>query len=632
MMIFSALLFSLSFVRPYPYQRSSPGYDVLHYDINLKINPSTRTITGNVEFVTVVTDNYLDNVIFNSIDLNIDSVLVLNTKISSFQYPDSDLVKFSLPYRVFKNETLSFRVFFNKFYPGNYSIDDMRGVFFHPQGMVFTFSEPQDARRIFPCWDEPYDKATLKIKFNVPYGYEIASNGLLMQKIEYPQQDSTVFIFYESHPIATYLIAFSAYPDYQIVYDFYQDKPLYYYVVDDLNKIVAESLRTMHKEAMDFFSRKFLSYPFSKYGVASVFDFPGGMENQTITFVNPGWWNDTLDIYKFESGFVHELAHQWFGDFVTPSDWKEIWLNEGFASYCEIIWTEYKYGKQTAISKLREFKDLFFTLDSTSLYPIYDPRDQYFSNVFFPIVYKKGAYVLHMLRKLIGDTAFFNALRDYLNNHAYGNVTVNDFMNSCERYYGNSLFFFFDEWLTRGDYPVFIIYDTTYSAGANLYVNEIRVKQRFPPYILPMKVAFYFDGSVDYKDLWIDDTFEVYEIYTVYVPDSIVYDPDDDLLCKIIEGPVVAGKEVLENIYVYNSNRNTVINFEINRKADIEIKIYDSAGRKIRELIKDFFEPGKYQVLWTGKSSSGNYAGSGNYFLIFKAGREKFVRKFLLIK
>jgi len=632
MMIFSVLIFSLSFVRPYPYQRPSPGYDVLHYDINLKINPSTRRIKGYVEFVTVVTHAYLNDVIFNSIDLNIDSVLVLNKKISSFQYPDSDLVKFHLPYRVFKKETLNFKVFFNKFYPPNYSIDNMRGVFFHPEGMIFTFSEPQDARRWFPCWDEPYDKATLRIKFNVPYGYEVASNGLLMQRVEYPQHDSTVFIFYESHPIATYLIAFSAYTDYQIVYDFYQDKALYYYTINNLNRIVAEKLRTMHRKAIEFFSRKFVNYPFSKYGVASVFDFPGGMENQTITFVNPGWWNDTLNIYKFEYGFIHELAHQWFGDFVTPSDWKEIWLNEGFASYCEILWAEYKYGKEEAISRLKEFKNSFFTLDSTRLYPIYDPRDAYFSSVFIPIIYKKGAYVLHMLRKLIGDTSFFNALRDYLESHSYGNVTVNDFMNSCEKYYGNSLFFFFNEWLTRKDYPIFRIYDTTYSAGENLYVNEIRIKQRFPPYILPMKIALYFKGSSSYKDLWIDDTFKVYKIYTLYVPDSIVYDPDDDLLCKIIKEPVIARKENLKNIYVYNSDRNILINFEIDKKTEIEIKIYDSSGRRVRELIKDFFGPGKHEILWTGKSSSGNYVGSGNYFLIFKAGEKKIVRKFLLVK
>ncbi|MEO0300340.1 MAG: hypothetical protein ABIM58_06165, partial [candidate division WOR-3 bacterium] len=153
---------SLSFVRPYPFQRSSPGYDVLHYNINLKIRPETRNLSGYVEFIVVVTENSLNSIKFEADDIFIDSVRIMNRKILSFFYPDSDLVEFVLPYRIFKGETLSFKVYFYKFYPGNFPVDKMRGVFFHSSSMVFTFSEPQDARRIFPCWDEPYDKATLK--------------------------------------------------------------------------------------------------------------------------------------------------------------------------------------------------------------------------------------------------------------------------------------------------------------------------------------------------------------------------------------------------------------------------------------------------------------------------------------
>ncbi|MEO0295459.1 MAG: M1 family aminopeptidase [candidate division WOR-3 bacterium] len=626
-------MFSLSFVRPYPFQRSSPGYDVLHYNINLKIRPETRNLSGYVEFIVVVTENSLNSIKFEADDLFIDSVRIMNRKILSFFYPDSDLVEFVLPYRIFKGETLTFKVYFYKFYPGNFPVDKMRGVFFHPSSMVFTFSEPQDARRIFPCWDEPYDKATLKIKFNVPYGYEAISNGLLMQKIEYPQHDSTVFVFYESHNIATYLIAFSIYHKYQILYDYYQDKPLFYYAVDEKNRIVAERLKPFHKEAIDFFSKRFLNYPFSKYGVVSIFDFPGGMENQTITFVNPGWWSDTSNIYKFEYGFIHELAHQWFGDFVTPSDWKEIWLNEGFASYMEVIWAEFKHGRERAIKILDEFKNLFFSVDSNELYPIFDPRDTYFNGQrFLQIIYKKGAYVLHMLRKLIGDNNFFNAIKDYLTLNAYGNVTISDFQSACEKYYGNSLFFFFEEWLTRSDYPVFKIYDTTYPIGANLYLNEIRIRQRFPPYILPLKVALYNDNDLYFKDLWIDDTFEIYKIQTLYVPDSIVYNPEKDILCKIIRGPVIKGRELVENIYVFNNKGNVFFNFKVNKKSEINIKIFDGTGRNVRNLVRDILEPGEYKVLWTGKSSSGRFKSAGNYFLLLEAGGTKIFKKFILIK
>ncbi|MEN3044893.1 MAG: M1 family aminopeptidase [Candidatus Hydrothermales bacterium] len=633
MMIFVYFLFSLSFVRPYPFQRPSPGYDVLHYNLNLKVRPQTRNLIGVSEFIVEVKENYLNKIKFNAKDLIIDSIQVLNRKIFSFSYPDSDLVEFSLPASVFRGETLSFKVFFYKFYPGNVPIEKMRGLFFHQSGMVFTFSEPQDARRIFPCWDEPYDKATLKIKFNVPYRSQVASNGLLMQKIDYPQHDSSIFVFYESHPIATYLIAFSIYDGYEVLSDYYQDKPLLYYVVDNKNKIVAESLKTLHREAIEFFSRKFINYPFSKYGVASVFDFPGGMENQTITFVNPNWWNDTQNIYKLEYGFIHELAHQWFGDLVTPSDWKEIWLNEGFASYMEILWAEHKHGKKAALKRLKEFKNHFFSVDTLMLYPIYDPRDSYFNGRrFVPIIYKKGAYVLHMLRKLLGDNDFLKALRDYINENAYKNVTIGDFQISCERYYGNSLYFFFEEWLTRARYPTFKIYDTTYQVGANVYINEIKIIQKAPPYTVKMPVAFYYSNSFFIEHLWIDDTFKVYKVYTNFVPDSIVYNFEEEILCKILKKDYYKEKKTVENIFVFNEGKNVYLGFHLNEKSRIELKVLDSSGRIVRTIINSTFDPGSHMILWTGKNSSGRYSSAGTYFFFFNTSDMKILKKFVLIK
>ncbi|MEN3045571.1 MAG: M1 family aminopeptidase [Candidatus Hydrothermales bacterium] len=633
MVVFIYFVFSLSFVRPYPYQRPSPGYDVLHYNLYFKIRSETRNIVGVSEFTVEIKKDYLNKIKFNAEDLMIDSILVLNRKIFNFYYPDSDLVEFSLPTSAFRGETLSFKVFFYKFYPGNLPIEKMRGVFFHPEGMVFTFSEPQDARRIFPCWDEPYDKATLKIRFNVPYKSQVASNGLLMQKIDYPHHDSSVYVFYESHPIATYLIAFSVYHDYEILSDYYQDKHLLYYVVDRRNRIVAESLKALHREAIEFFSRKFLNYPFSKYGVASVFDFPGGMENQTITFVNPNWWNDTQNIYKLEYGFIHELAHQWFGDFVTPSDWKEIWLNEGFASYMEILWAEYKYGKKAALKRLKEFKNQFFNVDTLSLYPIYDPRDSYFnSQRFVPIIYKKGAYVLHMLRKIMGDNEFINALRDYLINNSYGNVTIGDFQISCEKYYGNSLYFFFEEWLLRAKYPIFKIYDTTYQVGSGVYVNEIKIKQKAPPYTVKMPVALCYSNNLFLENLWIDDTLEIYKVYTNFVPDSIVYNFEDEILCKILKQEYYTEKKPVEDIYVFNDGKYVYLGFQLNKRANVELKVLDCIGRNVRTLIKETLDPGSHIVLWTGKNTSGRYSPSGTYFFLFNTRDLKVIKKFVLVK
>ncbi|MEO0269421.1 MAG: T9SS type A sorting domain-containing protein, partial [candidate division WOR-3 bacterium] len=115
-------------------------------------------------------------------------------------------------------------------------------------------------------------------------------------------------------------------------------------------------------------------------------------------------------------------------------------------------------------------------------------------------------------------------------------------------------------------------------------------------------------------------------------PDSIVYNPEKDILCKIIRGPVIKGRELVENIYVFNNKGNVFFNFKVNKKSEINIKIFDGTGRNVRNLVRDILEPGEYKVLWTGKSSSGRFKSAGNYFLLLEAGGTKIFKKFILIK
>jgi aminopeptidase N len=190
-----------------------------------------------------------------------------------------------------------------------------------------------------------------------------------------------------------------------------------------------------HPEMISYFSKTFGEYPFikEKYGVAENLWQLGAIEHQTITGIGSNFLNGRKLFNEF---YVHELAHQWWGDAVGPATWKDIWLNEGFATYCEALYSEYKAGKAAYISTLNEFK--YDSFSGT----LYDP-----GNLFGSTVYDKGAWVLHMLRWEVGDSSFFKILKTYYNNFKYKNASTKDFINVCNSVSGRKLDEFFNQWV-----------------------------------------------------------------------------------------------------------------------------------------------------------------------------------------
>src|SRR5438876_2143765 len=167
----------------------------------------------------------------------------------------------------------------------------------------------------------------------------------------------------------------------------------------------------------------------------------GAMEHQTITSM--GYLLLTGDA-TYEGVVAHELSHQWFGDAVTLTDWRNIWLNEGFATYSEALWTEYKKGQQAYLDYMKKNDFGYFT--ST----VYAPEGFISNYAVYATVYQKGSWVLHMLRGMMGDEIFFKALREYFDRYKYKNATTQDFQKVFEEIYGQPLDWFFDEWVYKG--------------------------------------------------------------------------------------------------------------------------------------------------------------------------------------
>ncbi|MDQ7798132.1 MAG: M1 family aminopeptidase [Candidatus Edwardsbacteria bacterium] len=350
--------------------------------------------------------------------------------------------------------------------------------------MAYTMSEPQDARYWMPCMDEPWFKTTQGCSFyiTVPDSYKVASNGILVDTVR--SGDSLTWHWQEDRPIATYLMSFAV-----SNYAFWSDTaytsigdtiPLNYFVwpEDSLQAaLVFDSVSVM----LECLTQKFGHYPFQKYGMAAAYPFGfGGMEHQDMTTINRSWVTGNS-----QRGILHELAHMWWGDQVTCGYWSDIWLNEGFASYSEAIYDEYKNANQPGIYMMQTFTK---ALNATG-YAIYNPPPE--SLFASSMVYAKGAWVLQGLRWVMGDAPFFETLAAYRDSFSYGNAVTSDFQRIAEQHYGDSLNWFFDQWVYRAGHPIYstIIYYKTHDDSNSAWVNLKHTSNTGELYMMPLALA-----------------------------------------------------------------------------------------------------------------------------------------------
>jgi aminopeptidase N len=332
------------------------------------------------------------------------------------------------------------------------------------------------------------------------------------------------------YPIATYLVClYSA--DYVTFSDKYisQDRqdtlPIQYYVfANQLEKgrIDFED----HPKFIDFFASTFGEYPFikEKYGVAEFLWQLGAMEHQTITGIGS---NFITGKKYFNDVYIHELAHHWWGDAVSPSDWKDIWLNEGFATYSEALYAEHIGGKKALQSvMLSKYKDDFKGT-------LYAPKD----NLFGSTVYDKGCWVLHMLRKETGDSLFFQILRTYFATYKYKNASTDDFKKICELVTGKDFNKFFDQWVYSGIGKIELEYDWSVkrtSGGFNIKITTLQTQKGYDTYNFPLEFKFNIDSTTSVlKTFFIDKRQKDFEITLKDMPLDIELDPSNWLLADI---------------------------------------------------------------------------------------------------
>lgn len=362
-----------------------------------------------------------------------------------------------------------------------YAIDDPKSGlhFFAPSKdspdapyQVWSQGESIENRYWVPCFDNPNEMQTTEIIANVDAKYEVLSNGRLLDR-EMTSDGRSVFHWLQDQPHASYLMTLVV-GDFEVKQEQWRGIPVMYYVPPDKADEVQPTFHNTTR-MLDFFSDSLgVKFPWAKYAQVCCYTFGGGMENTSATTLGDRSLRDqrALADGDADSLISHEMAHQWFGDLVTCRDWAHLWLNEGFASYFEAMWDEHNNGEQAfadnmadkARNAMRGDKDLPIV---DRHYP--DPDAQFDSRA-----YPKGAWVLHMLRRRLGDDLFWKSLHEYLTEMRHQPVETVDLRRVVERVSGRSFGRFFHDWTERPGHPVVTM---NYSWNEPDRVAEIDVEQ-----------------------------------------------------------------------------------------------------------------------------------------------------------
>jgi aminopeptidase N len=425
---------------PYFPELGNGGYDALHYTIDLDANLQTGVIAGTVTMQARATQS-LSRFNLDFGGFAVDRILV-NGSAATFQRERRELI--ITPSQAIADDTeFEVAVTYNGV-PGR-DIPEMeytfgRGWTAYRNG-AYVVSEPDGASLWYPVNDHPSDKATYTIIMTVAKPLVVAANGLLEEIID--EGDALTYVFEVSDPTASYLVTLHIGDLVQVSGGEVDGLPIRNYFPSRLAGR-AENVFEDTAEMIEVFNLAFGTYPFEAYGAVLVDTNLGfALETQTLSTFGANIISAGIEP---QVTIAHELAHSWFGNHISPATWRDIWLNEGFATYASILWVEDQYGANRA----NEIMNSWYAAVQRNRVIIGDPGVR---NLFSISVYFRGAWTLHTLRHDLGDETFFNILQTYQSRYANSHASIADFIAVAEELSGRDLDAFFDAWLYQESMP-----------------------------------------------------------------------------------------------------------------------------------------------------------------------------------
>ena len=417
---------------PYFPELGNSGYDVTHYAIDLFVEPELNIIDGAVAIDAVATTDLASFNLDFIEQLPIESVLV-DGQAAAHRLDGEELV-ITPATALEAGEEFVVQVEYSGTPPERFLANESLQMGWQQTAEgTFVVAEPDSAHTWFPSNDHPADKATFTFRIQVPEPFTAVANGVLIGSAP-SLGETTTFVWEMRQPMATYLATVVVAELVRI-----DRGTVDGVILRDYLPPTSSDPPPFQKtaEVLEYLISIFGPYPFEAYGQVMVPDWPAALETQTISvFGTPA---------ISESIVVHEAAHQWFGDSVSPATWQDVWLNEGFATYAEWLWFEHTGGHIDDVAEnTRRF------LGSADHRPIGDPGvDELFGGA----VYQRGALTLHALRREVGDEVFFEILRTWASRFEGQSVSTADFIALAEELSGKDLSTLFEGWLFRSDLP-----------------------------------------------------------------------------------------------------------------------------------------------------------------------------------
>lgn len=428
---------------------------------------------------------------------------------------------------------------------GSNAITDDKGLYFiNPTGenpfkmpQIWTQGETQANSAWFPTIDSPNEKMTQEILMTVDDKFTTLSNGSLISSVK--QVGGTRLDHWKlDQPHSPYL-AMMAVGEFKKVTDNpWNGKEISYYVEKDYEQD-AIAIFGDTKEMIEFYSNRLgVPYAWPKYSQIAVRDYvSGAMENTSATlhgdFMVYQTKREMIDGKRGNMVIAHELFHQWFGDLVTAESWSNLPLNESFATYGEYLWEEYKSGRDAADYHHWQSKQGYLQSDKEVDLIRFNYKDK--EDMFDGFSYNKGGQVLHMLRKAVGDDAFFASLKNYLETNKYKSGEIHNLRLAFEETTGRDMNWFFNEWFLNKGRPKLKVtknYNVT-SGLVELNIEQLQDLKKYPLYTLPLEVDVYVNGKTERQHILLDDQKQQFLLKAATAPQLVNVDAERQLLCDM---------------------------------------------------------------------------------------------------
>lgn len=620
---------------------STHSFDVRHYRVDMATTLTSGAMSGRCRIALTPTVGGFDTFSLNFENLVCDSVRRAGSA-CTFTTP-TGLLKVDLDRPFAAGESLEVDIWYHRT-AGTTNRGYLyyaRGTSGIPHAVAYTMSETEDARCWMPCFDQPWDKAERGCQLNitVPDSMSACANGTL-DSVSTGAGTKT-FWWTHRYPIPTYLMCMGAskFTNWQIWWRHgAESTAVRYYVWPEDSAQGANSFSRM-ADMLTFYSQPDMygMYPFAdeKYGMVAVYPFAwGGMEHQTMTTIHRQWVT-----YGSVNGIAHELAHMWWGDRVTCVDWRNIALNEGQATYSDELYEEHYRGRSAFLSMIQSRAQSYFSEDNGDRHPLYAPPPGHEFD--WGHSYCKGAWLMHMLRYVIGDTtatrgAFFSAWRAYGDSFHMGTASFADLERVFEGQTGLDLGWFFDEWAYQAGYPVYSArwYGRETGKGWEAVIDLSQSNGSGAPafFRTPVEVRVSWSGgSQTFRyDVSASPQRNVFSVPAQ--PTSVSFDPNEWVLDKhtvtvgLAEEAEAARGITHAAIELRSGNpaRSSVrLNVALPTRSAARVEVFDASGRLVRTLNSGELGAGRHSFTWDRHDRSGRSVAAGVYVLRLTAGDEQ---------